>query len=243
MAPSDPDNDLAGFASAVGALTHRFNNALTTVMGLSDWHLVAETHAAPLRSDFEKIRAAATVAQQTAQEIQQLACEASRRATRAGAGQSLDAEDAYAVIEGRKAPAPQPVLLVDDQVDVRNSLSVMVRTLGYAVHAVEGGEAALEWLADNRASAVLTDFGMRGHEWRSPGESRRRAASRRSDRSSLRLVGTGNDTGTARRLSGAAQAAPHGAAPRLSGDHRRSHRGVVVGLAFSPSAHSRSRHG
>jgi DNA-binding NtrC family response regulator len=54
------------------------------------------------------------------------------------------------------------VLLVDDQVDVRNSLSVMVRTLGYAVHAVEDGEAALEWLADHGASAVLTDFEMPG---------------------------------------------------------------------------------
>jgi DNA-binding NtrC family response regulator len=54
------------------------------------------------------------------------------------------------------------VLLVDDQVDVLNSLAVMVRALGYSVYAVEGGQAALEWLADHRASAVLTDFGMPG---------------------------------------------------------------------------------
>jgi CheY-like chemotaxis protein len=159
---SDPDNDLLAFACAIGALTHRFNNALTTVMGLAEWHLIAETHAAPLRSDLEKIRAAAVLAQQTSQEIQRLVHEAANRSGRAGIDSSSEAARPRAVTDER-APAPQsPVLLVDDQIDVRNSLSVMVRTIGYPVHAVDGGEAALAWLADHPAAAVLTDFGMPG---------------------------------------------------------------------------------
>jgi hypothetical protein len=105
MTPLDADNDLAALASAVGELTHRFNNALTTVMGLSNWHLVAETHAAPLRSDFEKILAAATVAQQTSHDIQRLTCKASRRGTRAGTDQSSDAEGARPTVEHERATA------------------------------------------------------------------------------------------------------------------------------------------
>src|SRR5262249_41083684 len=63
---------LQNFASDVGTLAHRFNNALTTVLGLADWHLVTGSHGEPLRLDLEKIRSAAGQAEQTAREIQRL---------------------------------------------------------------------------------------------------------------------------------------------------------------------------
>jgi CheY-like chemotaxis protein len=38
----------------------------------------------------------------------------------------------------------------------------MLRTLGYDVHAVAGGEEALAWMAQSTASLVITDLGMPG---------------------------------------------------------------------------------
>jgi CheY-like chemotaxis protein len=63
----------------------------------------------------------------------------------------------------RLAMAPNGrVLLVDDQADVRTTLLVMIRTLGYDVHAVDSGAAALAWLGHETASLVITDLGMPG---------------------------------------------------------------------------------
>jgi CheY-like chemotaxis protein len=152
---------LRSFASNVGTLAHRFNNALTTVMGLADWHLVAESHEAPLRSDLEKIRAAALTAEQTAREIQRLSRDTVAQVI-TPTGHSISSSP-LASVSSAAAPSPRPtrpVLLVDDQLDVRNSLSVMVRTLGYGVHAAESAAAALGWLETHEASLVLTDFGM-----------------------------------------------------------------------------------
>ena len=153
------DRTLQAYASAVGTLAHRFNNALTTVMGLADWHLVAETHEAPLRSDLEKIRTAASQAEQTAREIQQLTRQTA--ASLLGAPAPLTRDVAPAP-DRAAAARPKPVLLVDDDPAVRASLSVMIRTLGRDVHAVESAGAALEWLKVGGAMLVLTDLAMPG---------------------------------------------------------------------------------
>jgi len=148
---------LQSYASAVGTLAHRFNNALTTVMGLADWHLVAETHDAPLRTDLEKIRQAATQAEQTAREIQQL--------TRQTAARLVAPDPRAAVPEsGREQRAARPavILLVNDEPDVRGSLGVMLRTLGREVHAVGSAEEALLWLSTSTPGLVLTDLEMPG---------------------------------------------------------------------------------
>jgi len=148
---------LQAFASSLGDLAHRFNNALTTVVGLADWHLYAGQPDGSLRDDLQKIRAAATSAEQTAREIQRL--------TRAAAAHPVAQAPVQAVPEIQAAPvalSPGRVLLVDDQADVRRSLSVMIRTLGYDVHAVDGGQAALAWLEHEKPSLVITDLGMPG---------------------------------------------------------------------------------
>jgi CheY-like chemotaxis protein len=148
---------LQSFAFSVGDLAHRFNNALTTVVGLTDWHLFTGQPDGTLRDDLQKIRAAATSAEQTAREIQQL--------TRAAAAHFVRPAPPEAPAEMQPAPVAMPgrrVLLVDDQADVRTSLSVMIRTLGYDVHAVDGGRAALAWLEHETASLVITDLGMPG---------------------------------------------------------------------------------
>jgi CheY-like chemotaxis protein len=147
---------LQAFASHVGDLAHRFNNALTTVVGLADWHLVMGRVEGGVRDDLERIRTAATAAERTAREIQQL--------TR-GAAAALVTGPRRPAAGGATAPAAAPtrrVLLVDDQPDVRASLSVMIRTLGYDVHAVESGGAAVAWLATESAALVLTDLAMPG---------------------------------------------------------------------------------
>lgn len=151
------DPALHAYASAIGALVHRFNNALTTVMGLADWHLVAETHDGPLRSDLEKIRAAATQAEQAAREIQWLT-----RTTAANlvAARQMPAPDAAAAAESSTPSAA--ILLVDDEPDVRGSLAVMLRTLGRDVHAVGSPDEALQWLRASAPSLVLTDLEMPG---------------------------------------------------------------------------------
>jgi CheY-like chemotaxis protein len=151
----DSAEPLQSFASNVGDLAHRFNNALTTVVGLTDWHLFTDQPGAGLRDDLQKIRAAATSAEQTAREIQQL--------TRAAASNLVRPTRVEAVVAPSSEPARScRVLLVDDQADVRASLTVMIRTLGYDVHAVDGGRAALAWLETTKASLVITDLGMPG---------------------------------------------------------------------------------
>ena len=173
---------LQNFASDVGTLAHRFNNALTTVLGLADWHLVTGSHEEPLRLDLEKIRSAAGQAEQTAREIQRL--------TKDTAAQLLRPVPMAIDVSGEQSPtghrlgtvpaggglspvtsqlgtvpttAPRStVLLVDDEPEVRTSLAVMLRTLGYDVHAVDGGEAALAWIAHTTPSLVITDLGMPG---------------------------------------------------------------------------------
>lgn len=153
---ADTAEPLQSFASNVGDLAHRFNNALTTVVGLTDWHLFTDQPGTDLRGDLQKIRAAATSAEQTAREIQRL--------TRAAASNLVRPQRGAAPVDAPPTPvAPaRHVLLVDDQVDVRTSLSVMIRTLGYDVHAVDGGRAALAWLETESTSLVITDLGMPG---------------------------------------------------------------------------------
>lgn len=148
---------LQAFASSVGDLAHRFNNALTTVVGLTDWHVHAGRADGSLRDDLRKIHAAATSAGQTAREIQQLA-----RVAAARPGRAAPLQAAAPIKVAPAATSAGGVLLVDDQADVRTSLSVMIRTLGYQVHAVDGGQAALAWLEHEKPSLVITDLRMPG---------------------------------------------------------------------------------
>jgi CheY-like chemotaxis protein len=146
---------LESLTSSVGDLAHRLNNALTTVVGLTEWHLYAGQLDAALRVDFQKIRAAAASAEQTAREIQQLI----RTATASQAHSAVG--DAVVEILPRLR-RPGRVLLVDDHADVRTSLQVMIRMLGYDVHGVDSGAAALAWLEHETASLLITDLGMPG---------------------------------------------------------------------------------
>lgn len=162
---ADQQHRLQVLANGVGDLAHRLNNALTTVIGLTDWHLVSQHHGDELRADLEKIRAAAAAAEQAVKEILQLARAAEATAPRGG-------ESPAGGHQRHRAPRSEPptsarsgaacVLLVDDEPEVRTSLSVMVRTLGYDVHAVPSGPAALEWLERETAGVVVTDLGMPG---------------------------------------------------------------------------------
>jgi CheY-like chemotaxis protein len=151
---------LETLATSVGELAHKFNNALTTVVGLTDWHLVAGEPEPALRNDLEKIRDAATTAERTAREIQRL--------TRSAAEGLVSAPPSAAVVDADMAADAAPsagvprVLVVDDQADVRSSLSVMLRTLGCEVRAVESGAAAIDLLQREPPSLVISDLAMPG---------------------------------------------------------------------------------
>jgi CheY-like chemotaxis protein len=68
-----------------------------------------------------------------------------------------------AVVESQpRLQGPGRVLLVDDHADVRTSLQVMIRMLGYDVHGVDSGAAALAWLEHETPSLLITDLGMPG---------------------------------------------------------------------------------
>ncbi len=60
-----------------------------------------------------------------------------------------------------------PVLVVDDEKNMRRSLSAMLGDEGYASHAAESAEEALKLLAESEFLMVITDVrlgGMSGHE-------------------------------------------------------------------------------
>ena len=64
-------------------------------------------------------------------------------------------------------PLP-PVLIVDDERNMRRSLQTMLAEEGYAVQAAESAEEALGWLARDRFLLVITDArlgGMSGYEF------------------------------------------------------------------------------
>ena len=55
-----------------------------------------------------------------------------------------------------------PVLLVDDDKDLLQLIAMRLSATGYAVTAVESGEAALAALAVSRPQVVVTDLRMQG---------------------------------------------------------------------------------
>src|SRR5215472_1662037 len=54
------------------------------------------------------------------------------------------------------------ILIVDDEPDIRGSLSGVLEDEGYAVRAVESGEACLDELARNPSELVLLDVWLPG---------------------------------------------------------------------------------
>lgn len=56
----------------------------------------------------------------------------------------------------------ETVLVVDDDEEVRSTISQMLETLGYVPVEAEDGPAALERLADQRPDVVILDFAMPG---------------------------------------------------------------------------------
>jgi len=57
---------------------------------------------------------------------------------------------------------PRRILLVDDDADLLQLISMRLTAAGYAVTAVESGEAALASFAASRPAAIVTDLRMRG---------------------------------------------------------------------------------
>ena len=149
--------------------------------------------------------------------------------TRAAASNLVRPQRGDAPVDTPAAPvAPaRHVLLVDDQVDVRTSLSVMIRTLGYDVHAVDGGRAALSWLETQSASLVITDLGMPGMSGR---ELAAAIAKRHQALPVVLLTGwaDGEPEGPPWHRPGAAQAAPDGATPRCAGQPDWPASGIIT---------------
>lgn len=55
-----------------------------------------------------------------------------------------------------------PVFLIDDDVDVREALALLLRTLGYAVQAFDGAAAFLQRAPAGAQGCVVTDVRMAG---------------------------------------------------------------------------------
>jgi CheY-like chemotaxis protein len=54
------------------------------------------------------------------------------------------------------------ILVVDDEVTVRRALKMLLEHEGHEVWLVDGGEAALESLAQRKFDLIITDFSMPG---------------------------------------------------------------------------------
>jgi CheY-like chemotaxis protein len=59
-----------------------------------------------------------------------------------------------------QAREPLNVLVVDDNQDVANSLTQLIRVLGHSAHPVYDGEAAVEAAAVQHPDVVFLDIGM-----------------------------------------------------------------------------------
>ncbi|MFZ0131718.1 MAG: response regulator, partial [Desulfobacterales bacterium] len=55
-----------------------------------------------------------------------------------------------------------PILLVDDEEDIREVLSLSIADMGYAVHAAENGERAIDMFRQLDPPIVMTDIKMPG---------------------------------------------------------------------------------
>ncbi|MFZ1202350.1 MAG: response regulator, partial [Desulfobacterales bacterium] len=55
-----------------------------------------------------------------------------------------------------------PILLVDDEEDIREVLSLSMTDMGYAVHTAENGERAIDIFRQNDPPIVMTDIKMPG---------------------------------------------------------------------------------
>ena len=75
-----------------------------------------------------------------------------------------DAPAAAQPVEHPRRPmlATQRVLLIDDQPDMRYSLTEMLKALGHEVTVAADGKTALERIAHSAFSIILTDLGMPG---------------------------------------------------------------------------------
>jgi CheY-like chemotaxis protein/anti-sigma regulatory factor (Ser/Thr protein kinase) len=60
------------------------------------------------------------------------------------------------------APAPQRILLIEDEQVLRSAISRFLHIVGYAVDAVESGSDALDLLAHSEYDLILLDLRMKG---------------------------------------------------------------------------------
>jgi CheY-like chemotaxis protein len=63
-------------------------------------------------------------------------------------------------IMGTTSTPPRRILVIDDELGVRETLVHLLRALGYDVIEAEGGRAGLARLAEGAVDLVLTDLGM-----------------------------------------------------------------------------------
>jgi DNA-binding response OmpR family regulator len=67
--------------------------------------------------------------------------------------------------------APKLILIVEDDLLAASAIRAPLDEMGYSVHAVHNGEAALEWLQANAPALVVLDAKMHGlsgyhlHRW------------------------------------------------------------------------------
>ncbi|TKJ40279.1 hypothetical protein CEE37_08100 [candidate division LCP-89 bacterium B3_LCP] len=57
---------------------------------------------------------------------------------------------------------PKKVLVVDDERDVREIIAEMIADLGYEVHGVSSGEAALNLIDESSVDLLISDVKMEG---------------------------------------------------------------------------------
>ena len=136
----------------------------------------------------------------------------------------------------RTMPANQVVHVIDDDVDVRQSLAFLLSTAGLAVRVHESAVAFLKVLPDVQEGCVVTDIRMprdgRPGAAAPPARAEGRPAGDRDDRSRRRAARRGGDEGGRRRLHreavrrrGPAVGHPVGARPPRRGQRARGARG------------------
>jgi CheY-like chemotaxis protein len=157
------EHALGVVARQAASLAHDFNNALTSILGFSEWllgeHDIARRAETQLTHIHQSAIAAADVVsrlQALVQPYRTLGSAPARPATDAPRAPLGSAPAAVRPASG----APLSVLVVDDEPEVGESVARMLRALHHDVTAVTSGEAALKAVVSRRYDIVLTDLSM-----------------------------------------------------------------------------------
>ncbi|MEW6321006.1 MAG: response regulator [Acidobacteriota bacterium] len=143
----------------IRSLIHDLNNALTTVLGHAEWLLSPDADRADCERELVAIRNSAQHAAALARELRAWV----RKAQLPAPAATLPFPSPPPLRAADPPPLPcgaRRILVVDDQAEVRQSVSDMLTALGHVVVTAATATEALQCLMQSAIDVVFTDLSM-----------------------------------------------------------------------------------